>query len=345
LLWRRWDAFCVFLCLLAAGCGSSSNSVPGQAPSSPGPPAVLGRGSIAVLAVPRGTGKVRIVIFPPGSDKVARELPVPTRPNSIAFARHDRLFYGFDGGHDEFFVREVNVTNGERLRSLVLKPSWFASSVATDDYNVLYVNTKSLVGGDVKLFQPGHDKPYLEIKDPLRPTKIAIARDSLWVGYSGALSDGLARYDVRSKKQTWFRNTGSNLPVGFAANPDGSLIAARVLGNHQGAVIVYDTKQHKSTKIHEGESKGLASDDSGNLYIAQKSGRILTCTFTGCDHSFETNLEIQGVAWNPRDGMLYVPASGSSGNGVYVYDPRTTSLVRVLPVKGNEYAVMISIEG
>ncbi|MGA8574459.1 MAG: hypothetical protein WB609_02075 [Candidatus Cybelea sp.] len=294
--------------------------------------------------MPRGTGHFRILIFPPQSDKVAREFSIPIRPTSLAFARQDRLFYGMNGGHDEFFVREVNVASGERVRSIDLRPSWFASSVATDDHNVLYVNTKSLVGGDVKLFQPGDLKPYLEIKDPLTPLKIYVAHHSLWVGYSGVLADGLARYDVRSTKQTWFRNTGSNLPAGFAVNPGGSLIATHVRRNNRSAVIVYDTKRHGSTQIHEGDTRGLASDDSGNLYIAQKSGRILVCTFTGCPLSFETNLDIEGLAWNPRDGMLYVPAISSRGNGVYVYNPRTTSQVRYLPVAGNEHPSLISIE-
>lgn len=101
----------------------------------------------------------RILIFPPQSDKVAREFSIPLRPTSLAFARRDRLFYGANGGHDEFFVRELNVASGERVRSIDLRPSWYASSVATDDNNVLYVNTKSFVGGDVKLFQPGDRSP------------------------------------------------------------------------------------------------------------------------------------------------------------------------------------------
>ncbi|HYL27961.1 MAG TPA: hypothetical protein VEW74_09020, partial [Candidatus Nitrosotalea sp.] len=331
-------------CLLSAGCGGNSGTVPVQPSSSPAPPIALGRGSVAVLAVRRANDRFRILIFPPQGDKAAREFTIAARPNSLAFARHDRLFYGING-QDEYFVREVNVENGERIRSIDLKPSWFASSVGTDDYNVLYVNTKSLVGGDVKLFQPGHEKPYLEIKDPLEPFEISIARESLWVGYYGALSDGLARYDLRSTKQTWFRNTGSNLPVGFAVNPDGSLIAAHVRRNNGSAVIVYDTRRHASTKLHEGDTRGLAGDDSGNLYIAQRSGRILICTFSGCPQSFETNLQIEGLAWNPRDGMLYVAGEGSTGNGVYAYDPRTRSRVRYLPVEGNELAVLISIEG
>jgi hypothetical protein len=85
----------------------------------------------------------------------------------LAFDRRGHLYYGFNGGHDEYFVRELNVQNGERLRAIDLRPSWSFSSVATDDHNILYVNTKSFVGGDVKLFKPGETKPYVEIKDPL----------------------------------------------------------------------------------------------------------------------------------------------------------------------------------
>ena len=50
------------------------------------------------------------------------------------------------------------------------------------------------------------------------------------------------------------------------------------------------------------------------------------------------------LAWNPRDGMLYVPAISFRGNGVYAYNSRTTSQVRYLPVEGNEHPSLISIE-
>ena len=320
--------------------------MPAQPTSSPPPPIALGSGSVALLAVRRNNAGFRILIFPPQSDKAARDFSVPIRPNALAFSKRNRVFYGFNGGHNEYFVRELNVESGKPVRSIDLRPSWDFSSVATDDHNVLYVNTKSFIGGDVKLFRPGDLTPDKEIKDPLIPLKIAIAGNSLWVGFQGALSDGMARYDLGSTKQTWFRNTGNNLPVQFAVNSDGSLVAVRVRRNNNGAVIVYDTRQHKSTQIHEGDTRSIASDASGNLYIAQKSGRILTCAFSGCPHSFETNLDVEGMILNPADGMLYIPALSGNGKppGVYVYNPRTSSQVRFLPVEGNENPALIAIE-
>ncbi len=335
----------VVSCLLCAGCAGSSTTVPAQPTSSPAPPVVLGRGSVAVLAVRRDNGSFRMLIFPPQSDKVAREFSLPSRPNSLSFAGRNRVFYGINGS-DEYFVREVNVETGKPARSIDLRPAWGFSSVATDDHNVLYVNTKSLVGGDVKLFEPGDRAPYREIKDPLTPLKIYVARNSLWVGYHGVFSDALARYDLRSTKQTWLRSTGPNQPTGFALNPDATLIATSVLRNSKGAVIVYDVKRSGSSHIHEGDTRGLASDDSGNLYIAQRGGRVLLCTFSGCPHSFETGLEIERILWNPADGLLYIAATGSNGNspGVYVYNPSTNSRVRFMPVAGNENPALIAIE-
>ena len=273
-------------------------------------------------------GTYRISIFPPNADKPSREFTVSTLVNSLAFDRRAHLYYGFNAGHDEYFVREVNAQSGTRVRSIDLRPSWSFGSVATDDENVLYVNTKSFVGGDVKLFKPGETKPYLEIKDPASPLTIQVARGALWVGFQGALADGLARYRLRSRDQTWFQSVGTYLPTQVAISPEGSLVAAKVRRSGKTSVSVYELKSSKWTQIHEGETLALASDDSGNLYVARRHGRILVCTFRECLHSFETNLDITAMVWNPLDGLLYVTAEGPNAPGMYAYDPRTTKLIR-----------------
>jgi DNA-binding beta-propeller fold protein YncE len=238
-----------------------------------------------------------------------------------------------NAGHNEYFVREVNVQSGARVRSIDLRPSFNFSSVATDDHNVLYVNTKSLVGGDVELFRPEDRAPYLKIKDLLTPLTISVARSSLWVGYQGALADGLARYRLRSTDQTWFKGVATYVPIHVAVNPEGTLVAAVVKRNGKTNVSVYDVKSSNWKQIHEGDTRALASDDSGNLYIAQRTSRILICTFRECPHSFETNLKITALALSPLDGMLYVAGEDTPGKppGVYVYNPKTTSLIRYLP--------------
>ena len=238
-----------------------------------------------------------------------------------------------NAGHNEYFVREVNVQSGDRLRSIDLRPSFSFSSVATDDHNVLYVNTKSLIGGDVELFRPEDRTAYLKISDPLTPLTISVARDSLWVGFQGAFSDALARYRLRSKDQTWFKNVGNYVPIGVEVNPDGTLVAVAVKRHGKTTVAVYEIKSGKWTQVHEGDTRALASDDSGNLYIAQTKSRILQCSYRDCPHSFETHLNIRAMVRSPLDGMLYVAGENTPDRqpGVYVYNPRTTSLVRFLP--------------
>ena len=327
--------------LFFVGCGGNAAPVQPQPPSSPAPPTVLGRGTLAVFTSLGGTN--RISIFPPNGDKSSRDFSLGALANSLAFDTRGHLYYGMNAGHDEYFVRELNVQTGERLRAIDLRPSWSFSSVATDDHNVLYVNTKSFVGGDVELFRPGDGKPYLKIKDPLRPLTILVARGSLWVGYQGALADGLARYDLRSTRQTWFHNVANYLPTQVAINPEGTLVAAKVRRNGKPTVAVYEVKSGRWTQIHEGDTQAMASDDSGHLYIAQRTSRILVCTFRECPHSFETHLEIRGLAL--QDGMLYVAADNAHGkpSGIYVYNSRTTTLVRSIPM-GKELPSRIAIE-
>src|SRR5581483_8504265 len=106
-------------------------------------------GTLAVLTILNADN--RISIFPPNSDKSTRDITPGAAANSLAFDKRGHLYYGMNAGHDEYFVREVNVQTGERVRAIDLRPSWQFSSVATDDHNVLYVNTKSFIGGDVEL--------------------------------------------------------------------------------------------------------------------------------------------------------------------------------------------------
>lgn len=335
----RWNLLCVAVSLFFAGCSGSAVNVLSPPSSSPAPPTVLGRGTLAVIDRPG-----RILIFPPNSDERAREFSYDGA-NSLAFDRRGHLYIGIVHPN-EYFVRELNVQNGQKLRFLTLKPSWSFSSVATDDHNVLYVNTKSFIGGDVKLFRPEDaDKPYLEIKDPLIPLTIQVARDSLWVGYQGAFADGLARYRLRSTHQSWFTNVGNYLGGAVAVNPESSMIAAKIQRHGKKHVTVYPLDNpSRWTNVHEGETQALVSDDSGNLYIALRNSRILLCSFRECPHSFETNLTITALAL--QDGMLYVASNGATNGkpGIYVYNSRTTSLVRYIPLEKNATPSRLAIE-
>ena len=157
---RRSRWLWMFAGLLCAGCGGGGGG--GTVPQPPpAPPAVLGTGTLDVIV-----NSARVLVYPPNGDKPAREFSLPGYVNSLAFDRRRHLYIGFN--HENYFVRDVDVQTGDRARLIELQPGWNQSSVATDSNNVLYVNTKSTVGGNVKLFRPEDaGKPYLEIKDPL----------------------------------------------------------------------------------------------------------------------------------------------------------------------------------
>jgi DNA-binding beta-propeller fold protein YncE len=297
---------------------------------------LLGRGTVAVIA--RGPSVTRVLIFPPHSDKFAREIPIHGShlvANSLAFDRRGHLYVGInDTSRDgRYHVVEFNLRDWVVVREIRDIPQWPHSSVAIDDQNVLYVNAKAFIGGDVKLFRRGDLKPWLEIKDHRSPLTMLVARDSLWVGYEGAFADALARYRLRSTDRTWLQTIGANLPLKLAVNPEGSLIAAKLRRNSKSTIDVTDVQSGKRAQLLDGNGvEAMASDDSGHLYIGELHGTIHRCTFHSCFHSFETNSTVLALAVSPLDGTLYVAASGKPS--IQVYDPRTGSLVMYIPISG-----------
>lgn len=332
---HRWSLLWIVASLLSVGCGGSNGTVPQAAAGSPAPPTALGRGTVAVID--RHPTTTRVLIFPPHSDKFTREFAIGGSrfvAGSLAFDRRGHLFVGINdtsaGGKYE--VIEVNVQSGKLIREIRGLPSWNRSSVATDDHNILYVNTKAFIGGDVKLYKPGETKPWREIKDHHSPMTTLVARDSLWVGYEGALADALARYRLRSTDRTWFQTIGAHLPLKLAVNADGSLVAAKLRRNSKTTVEVTDVKSGKRKRLLEGSAEAMTSDDSGHLYVAELHGKIHACTFHECSRSFETNSTTLALAVSPLDGMLYVACSGKPS--IQVYDPRTGSQVMYIPIPG-----------
>jgi hypothetical protein len=294
---------------------------------------VLARGTVAV--VDRTSTATRILIFPPHSDKFAREIPLGGSnlgANSLAFDRRGHLYIGLNNpsGNGKYEVLEVNAQSGKLIREITDLPSWSHSSVETDDENVLYVNTKAFAGGDVKLYRPGDTKPWREIKDPHSPLTILVARDSLWVGYEGVFADALARYRLRSTDRIWFRHVDNYLPLALAVNPHASLVAAKSRRNSNITVQVTDVSSGKRAQLYGGSTQAMASDDSGHLYIAELRDRIHPCTFRDCSQYFDTNATNLALAVSPLDGMLYVACIGKSS--IQVYDPRTRSQVMYIPI-------------
>lgn len=340
----RWSLLCLAASLLCAGCSGSSVPVPPQPSSSPAPPIVLGRGTLAVAE--RSPAITRVLIFPPHSDKPVREIPFHGEQldvNSLAFDRRGHLYVGVNdtsrGGH--YHAVEFNLRDFTVVRDISV-PQWSRSSVAIDGDNVLYVNTKALVGGDIKIFSRGERTPSLEIKDHRSPVTILVASNSLWVGYEGALADALARYQLRSTDRTWLQTVGANLPVKLAVNPEGSLIAAKLWRNSKGTIDVTDVKSGKRAQILNGSGvEAMVSDDSGNLYIGELPGTIHRCTFQGCTNTFDTKSRIVALAVSPLDGMLYVASSGKPS--IQVYNPRTGNQVMYIPIAGG-YPKRLAVE-
>lgn len=332
----RWVFPWIFVSALCAGCGGNAITVPLQPSSSPSPPNALGRGTVAVIE--RDSTVTRVLIFPPHSDKFIREIPIHGShliANSLAFDRRGHLYVGINdtSRNGRYHVVEFNLRDWKVVREINDIPQWSHSSIAIDDQNILYVNTKAFVGGDVMLFRRGDTKPWIEIKDHHSPVTMLLAHESLWIGYEGALADALARYRLRSPDRIWFQTVGANLPLKLAVNPEASLIAAKLRGRSKSAVEVTDVQSGKRSRLLDGAGvEAMVSDDVGNLYIAQLRGIIHRCSFQSCSHSFDTNSTVLALALSPLDGMLYVAASGKPS--IQVYDPRTGSRVSYIPIHG-----------
>ncbi len=329
---RRWSLLLVATSLFCVGCGGNTVTVPSPQPTSP-PPTVLGRGTVAV--VDRTSTATRILIFPPHSDKFTEEIPIGGSQlvaNSLTFDRRGHLYIGLDNPtrNGTYEVLEVNVQSRKLVREITGLPSWSHSSVATDDEGVLYVNTKALAGGDVKLYREGDTKPWREIKDAHSPLTILVARNSLWVGFEGLFADALASYRLRSTDRTWFEHVSNYLPLALAVNPEASLTAAKSQRTSKTTVQVTEVSCGKRTQLYGGDARAIASDDSGHLYIAELRGRIHPCTFRDCSQYFDTNATNVALAVNPLDGTLYVACIGKSS--IQVYNPRTRSQVMYIPI-------------
>jgi hypothetical protein len=340
---HRWGFLQILVSVLWVGCSGSAATVPPQPSGPSSPPAVAGRGTVAVVSGQRVYEPTHVSILLPNSDQIARKIPIEgshLHANSLVFDRRGHLYIGINdtssGGH--YLIQEINVPNWTNVR-LIGVPQWSHSSVAIDDENDLYVNTKAFIGGDIKIFRNNKEtKPYLEIKDPHSPLTMLAGRDALWVGYEGALSNALARYRFRSTDRTWFELIGSAIPIALAVNPDGTLVAALVRRNSKNAVDVIDVKSGKRvrTLVESSSLPAMTSDESGNVYVSEatgggRKGKIYVCTFNGCHFSFEIISSIaNALAVSPLDGKLYVAAAGKPG--LQVYDQQTGRLVRNIAV-------------
>ncbi len=231
--------------LLFVGCSGSVGGVAPQPSVSPAPPSGAARGTLGVAMIGHDPQESRIRIFPPHSDQFSRERVtggLKFQPNSLAFDRRGHLYVGYNdssaGGRYE--VDDIDAKSWTLTRTIKF-PQWPNSSVATDDHDNLYVNTKAFIGGDIEIFRNNAEtKPYIRIKDHHSPLTMLVGRDALWVGYEGAFANALARYRLRSTDRTWFQTIGRNIPVALSVNTDGSLVAAMVRLKSGRAVDVID---------------------------------------------------------------------------------------------------------
>lgn len=289
----------------------------------------------------------RILIFPPHSDKFIREIPihgVELSVNSLAFDRRGHLYVGINdrARNGRYHVVEFNLRDWKVVRDIDVSSHWSHGSVAVDDHNILYVNTKAFIGGDIKLFNRGDTKPFIEIKNHHSPVTMLLARDALWVGYEGPLADALAKYRLRSTDRTWFQTVGANLPLKLAVSPNALLVATKLLHNSKATIEVVDVDSGKRAHLLNGSDvEAMASDNSGNLYIAQRLGVIDRCNFQKCSSSFDTRSRLLSIALSPLDGMLYVTSSGKPS--IQVYDPRTGNQLMYIPTQ-NGHPNQLAIE-
>ena len=324
--------------LLCAGCTGNAVTVPPPLTSSPNPPVALGTGTLAVINHDNPASQL-VWIFPPHNDKFTKQIVFPGAryvPNSLAFDHRGHLYIGYNdtAGGGAYEVVEVNARNLDIVRTIGGLPRWDHSSVAVDNADYLYVNTKSFVGGDIKIYRPNSEtKPAIEIKSILRPLVTLVSDDDLWVGYEGLGVYSLTRYHVRSSNQTASLKIGTDEPVALAANAGGTLIAPLLKSSGSRVVNVYDVKSGQlARQIFRGPNvEALVGDQSGNLYLSQRGvgndGHIFFCSFRDCPHSVESLAHRPfELAVSPLDGRLYVSTDGK--RSVEAYDPRTGDRVQ-----------------
>ena len=240
--------------LLCAGCNAAA--VAPQPSGSPSPPITLGRGSLAVINRANPNAR-RVWVFPPDSDQFKQELLVngsEYRPNSLAFDRRGHLYIGINNAASggSYHIVDVEVQKLDIVREIRV-PQWENSSVAVDDRDNLYVNTKAFVGGDIKIYRDNKEtSPYIEIKDHHSPLTMLVTHDALWVGYEGAFSDALARYRLRPRTGRGFRRSEPTSRLAVAANADGSLLAAFIRTKSTRAVEVYE--------VPDGQARAYAAE-------------------------------------------------------------------------------------
>lgn len=338
---RRWTFFSwLAATVFCAGCTGSTVIAPPALSSSPSPPVALGAGTLAVINRDNRNAQ-RVWLFPPRGDNFTKEIVFPGAryvPNSLAFDRREHLYIGYNDtqGDGSYNVTEVNVRNLDIVRTIHGLRQWEFSSVAVDDANYLYVNTKSIVGGDVKIYRPDAEtKPTIEIGSIRRPLTTLVSGDDVWVGYEGAGGNELVRYHVRSSSQTGSVKLGGDEPLALAVNRDGTLIASLLRTSGTRAVNVFDVKSGQFARqlFKDQNLTAFVGDQSGNLYLSHQGfrtqGKIFFCSFRDCNHSVETvaNRPFE-LAVSPLDGRLYVSTDGK--RSVEVYNPRTGNLVQRL---------------
>lgn len=340
--------------LISAGCGGSTGSVPPQPSSSPAPPSVLGRGTLAVIS--REGARQRVLIFPPNSDKPAREILIHDehgqhlKGKSLVFDRRGHLYIGTHdtSANGKFFILEVDIHNWKVVRTIEV-PGSERSMVATDNENYLYVNSTAFGTGVIDVFRNNLEtKPYLQIKVGLHnPRSIFVGRDALWVGYTGLLSPVLARFRLRSSDRTLFEPIPGRADA-MTVNRDESFVAVLTDQNNPNSkdfVDVFDVGSKRTHKLLRADRLStLTSDESGELFMGeQRNARgewsIAVTTF---DNKFilritSSDTPSRALAISPLDGNLYVAFQNKFD--VDVYNPRNGTLLKQLPVGFNPSAL------
>ena len=347
---HRWRLSWIVLSLLCAGCSGSAGTVPMPQPSvSPAPPIALGRGTLAVISH-KGSHEF-VLIFPPNGDQPTHQIPIHDehgqhlKGNSLAFDRRGHLYIGMhdtsQGG--KYYILEVDIHNWVVVRDIVVS-GWSFSSVATDNENYLYVNTKAAVGGDIDIFRDNREtKPYLEIKDHHNPVSTFVARDALWVGYSGLFSRVLARYRLRSTERTLFEPISTGRVDAMTVNPEGSLVAVLTKDASRPTAHVFDVNSKRLRKLLEAaQLSAMTSDESGDLFIGEYKDREWTIAVTDFGgNSFgritSSAHPAQALAVSPLDGTLYVASRNASD--VRVYNSQNGKFLKDLPVGFNPSAL------
>jgi hypothetical protein len=332
----------VFVLAMVDCGGGSVTSVPQP---SAGAPLPFAPGTLAVYS--NYFNDRTVSVYQPNSDKEYRRFTLPDKTwqaEAMAFDHRGVLSLAIKDAKGAHILLEYSVPEGRIIHIVTFAktPGEFDSEIAVDDQNYIYLNSRTLLGGDVLIVRGG--SVVTRIKTARIPLSLLVANNFLWVGFQGFIKGRVQWYRLRSTDQVGGFDVGPIRPQKLALSKDGSRIAilAHDPAGNVGRVvsISVETRLGKDILRHQKLLTALARDNADNLYVgAGYPGRAYHCTFLACTTTLPTGFPIVAdVAVSPVTQDVYLAgySSDSVDGQVEVYQARTLRLIRT--IKGKDFS-------